>query len=119
MLVLQDLSRKLERLIDISDPDLSEQLESRGKMADVFIGIAKEPILVNDKEAKITLFTNDSDSPLQLNSCGEKTVKVNDIQKDILLQSNPKDSLCLSESEYELCRVNNLSTVGYWRTTWC
>ena len=50
----------------VDEPDLSEQLESRGRMADVFIGIVKEPILVNDKEAKITLFTNDSDSPLRL-----------------------------------------------------
>ena len=104
MLVLQDISSQL-----VDEPDPSEQLESRGRMADVFIGIVKEPILVNAKEAKITLFTNDSDSPLRLISCGDINVQVNNIQKDILLQTNPKESLCLSESDYELCRVNNLS----------
>ena len=104
VLVLQDISSQL-----VDEPDPSEQLESRGRMADVFIGIVKEPILVNDKEAKITLFTNDSDSPLRLTSCGDINMQVNYIQKDILLQTNPKESLCLSESDYELCRVNNLS----------
>ena len=96
-MVLQDISSQL-----VDEPDPSEQLESRGRMVDVFIGIVKEPILVNDKEAKITLFTNDSDSPLRLTSCGDINMQVNYIQKDILLQTNPKESLCLSESDYEL-----------------
>ena len=99
VLVLCDLSEQLGKMADLSESIFSEQPD---RMADVFIGVTKNPIKVNDKEVKLDILLNDSESPLTLVPCGEVSVKITDIQKDVQLES----MINLSETEYELCRIN-------------
>ena len=74
-------------------------------MPDVFIGVTKHPIKVNDTESILEVILNNSDNPLTLVACEKVMIDIKYIQKEVQLQSSPD----LSESEYELLRLNNVS----------
>ena len=53
VLVLHDLSEQLGKIADVSESQLTEQLN---RMPDVFIGVTKHPVKVNDTESNLEFF---------------------------------------------------------------
>ena len=52
-MVLHDLSEQLGKIADVSESQLTEQLN---RMPDVFIGVTKHPVKVNDTESNLDFF---------------------------------------------------------------